>query len=147
MTDPLDTRARELVLSFIADPADHEAPLVDLITAAIRRFAEEVAREAYDEGSLYGARIVECRFTPGPCTCGGHISETAASPEPERTGGAGERTYPCLYCLTMRTKAEGGTVFSVCDECWDKHPPGTKPSAPPAPVTYRAGTVPDKENE
>jgi hypothetical protein len=35
-----------------------------------------------------------------------------------------ERIYPCLHCPTMRTKAEGGTVFSVCDDCWDKaHPP------------------------
>jgi hypothetical protein len=35
-----------------------------------------------------------------------------------------ERIYPCDNCGTMRTKAEGGTVFTVCDECWTKlYPP------------------------
>lgn len=32
-----------------------------------------------------------------------------------------ERIYPCHDCGTMRSKDEGGTVFTVCDECWDKH--------------------------
>ena len=30
-----------------------------------------------------------------------------------------EPTYPCSECGTLRTKAEGGTTFTVCDECWD----------------------------
>lgn len=30
-----------------------------------------------------------------------------------------ERIYPCARCGVMRSKAEGGTVFTVCDECWD----------------------------
>lgn len=30
------------------------------------------------------------------------------------------RIYPCEKCGKMRTKAEGGTTFTVCDECWDK---------------------------
>ncbi len=29
------------------------------------------------------------------------------------------RIYPCAKCGTMRTKAEGGTTFTVCDDCWD----------------------------
>lgn len=29
------------------------------------------------------------------------------------------RIYPCDHCGVMRTKAEGGTVFTVCDKCWD----------------------------
>jgi hypothetical protein len=34
-----------------------------------------------------------------------------------------ELTYPCANCGTLRTKAEGGTTFTVCDSCWDKaHP-------------------------
>jgi hypothetical protein len=37
-----------------------------------------------------------------------------------------DRVYPCLHCDKMRTKDEGGTVFSVCDECWDKYPPGRR---------------------
>lgn len=32
-----------------------------------------------------------------------------------------ERKYPCADCGKMRTAAEGGTTFTVCDECWDKH--------------------------
>ena len=35
-----------------------------------------------------------------------------------------ERIYPCVKCGLLRSKAEGGTTFSVCDSCWDKlHPP------------------------
>ena len=32
-----------------------------------------------------------------------------------------EEMYPCADCGKLRTKAEGGTIFTVCDECWDKH--------------------------
>ena len=32
----------------------------------------------------------------------------------------GEEKYPCEKCGTLRTAAEGGTIFTVCDECWDK---------------------------
>jgi len=32
-----------------------------------------------------------------------------------------DRIYPCADCGTMRTLNEGGTIFTVCDECWDKH--------------------------
>ncbi len=31
------------------------------------------------------------------------------------------KLYPCADCGTLRTKEEGGTTFTVCDECWDKH--------------------------
>jgi len=31
-----------------------------------------------------------------------------------------EKQYPCRECGVLRTKAEGGTVFTVCDECWGK---------------------------
>lgn len=34
-----------------------------------------------------------------------------------------ERIYPCANCNKMRTKAEGGTTFVVCDDCWDKSCP------------------------
>ena len=30
-----------------------------------------------------------------------------------------EPTYPCSKCGKLRTKAEGGTIFTVCDGCWD----------------------------
>jgi hypothetical protein len=31
-----------------------------------------------------------------------------------------DRIYPCDGCGVLRSKAEGGSVFTVCDECWDK---------------------------
>lgn len=31
-----------------------------------------------------------------------------------------DRIYPCDRCGFMRTKAEGGTTFTVCDKCWDE---------------------------
>jgi len=33
-----------------------------------------------------------------------------------------DRVYPCMYCGTLRSKEEGGTVFTVCDDCWEKRP-------------------------
>lgn len=30
-----------------------------------------------------------------------------------------EKTYPCIKCGKPRTKAEGGTTFTVCDDCWE----------------------------
>ncbi|MBK8006787.1 MAG: hypothetical protein IPK12_23645 [Gemmatimonadetes bacterium] len=48
-----------------------------------------------------------------------------ATPAPET-----EPTYPCVECGKLRTKAEGGTTFTVCDACWDKaKPPAPGPSA------------------
>lgn len=32
-----------------------------------------------------------------------------------------DRVYPCNKCGLMRTKEEGGTTFTVCDECWEKN--------------------------
>lgn len=29
------------------------------------------------------------------------------------------RVYPCAMCGVMRSKREGGTIFTVCDDCWD----------------------------
>ncbi len=31
-----------------------------------------------------------------------------------------EKKYSCDKCGTLRTKDEGGTVFTVCDDCWDE---------------------------
>jgi hypothetical protein len=27
--------------------------------------------------------------------------------------------YPCVKCGKLRTKAQGGTTFTVCDRCWE----------------------------
>lgn len=31
-----------------------------------------------------------------------------------------EKIYPCADCGLMRSEAEGGTIFTLCDICWDK---------------------------
>ena len=31
-----------------------------------------------------------------------------------------KKIYPCVDCGKMRSKDEGGTVFTVCEICWDK---------------------------
>jgi hypothetical protein len=36
-------------------------------------------------------------------------------------GNDAEPLYPCEKCGVLRTKAEGGTTFTVCDKCWDEH--------------------------
>ena len=28
--------------------------------------------------------------------------------------------YPCAECGKMRSQNQGGTTFTICDECWDK---------------------------
>ncbi len=32
----------------------------------------------------------------------------------------GYRNSPCEDCGKLRSKDEGGTIFTVCDECWEK---------------------------
>ena len=32
-----------------------------------------------------------------------------------------DQMHPCADCGVMRSKDEGGTTFTVCDGCWDKH--------------------------
>lgn len=48
-----------------------------------------------------------------------------------------EQIYPCAQCGAMRTKAEGGTTFTVCDACWDAAVPSYAQVGKPAP-TYSA---------
>jgi hypothetical protein len=44
------------------------------------------------------------------------------------------RIYPCRECGVMRTKSEGGTIFTVCDACWDRlHPTVDQPATTNAP--------------
>ena len=45
--------------------------------------------------------------------------EVKSSPQRNRGGDVSdERIYPCVKCGLLRSKAEGGTTFSVCDSCW-----------------------------
>lgn len=65
-----------------------------------------------------------------------HVAVEARKDEPEPAP-APEPTYPCAKCGALRTKAEGGTTFTVCDKCWDEsHPVGGANTPPqPAPPT------------
>ena len=29
--------------------------------------------------------------------------------------------YPCADCGILRSERQGGRIFTVCDECWEKH--------------------------
>lgn len=33
------------------------------------------------------------------------------------------KLYPCAECGALRSKDEGGTVFTVCDDCWTRRTP------------------------
>lgn len=32
------------------------------------------------------------------------------------------RIYPCEKCGKLRSKNEGGTTFTVCEDCWNSPP-------------------------
>lgn len=38
-----------------------------------------------------------------------------------------DEVYPCDDCGKLRSQNLGGTVFTVCDECWNKHHLKEKP--------------------
>lgn len=41
-----------------------------------------------------------------------------------------EPLYPCQKCGKQRTKSEGGTIFTLCDECWNEYYGGKIMSKP-----------------
>ena len=57
-------------------------------------------------------------------------SKPVAPAEPQTPEPDG-RIYPCRECGVLRSKAEGGNTFTVCDECWDKHAAPVSSSARP----------------
>ena len=90
------------------------------------RVGRKVGRTIYDGDTLIGvmdtpelaARVVEAvnRRTASP------VAPEGAAPTPPTSD---QRAYPCASCGVMRSASEGGTVFTVCDACWDD----TVPSA------------------
>lgn len=106
--------------------------------------AEALLRECGER--LYGGRYIArvdlaekvraFLATPEPCgACGGrktlrryagtagYFDEPCPSCRPIQAPTCAEPTYPCDDCGKLRTKAQGGTVFTVCDDCWDKRRP------------------------
>ena len=53
-------------------------------------------------------------------------------------GAREDDSYPCADCGAPRTKAQGGTTFTVCDSCWDKRHPDVKRPAVPSPASAGA---------
>lgn len=61
-------------------------------------------------------------------TCGDDACWCHARPAAVDGAKSVEPNYPCADCGALRTKAQGGTVFTVCDACWDKtHVAKTEP--------------------
>ncbi len=83
------------------------------------------------EALIYSVADPECIL---PCTCGLDALLAPAPPQQNddlsrsdhprviRTSNPrdDDRIYPCRQCGVLRSKNEGGTTFTVCDECWDK---------------------------
>ena len=42
---------------------------------------------------------------------------------PYTNGSDNFKKYPCATCGKLRTADEGGTTFTICDECWEKKYP------------------------
>lgn len=51
-------------------------------------------------------------------------------PVSEVDGEKKDEQYPCDKCGVMRTRAEGGAIFTLCEKCWDDH------FKPPIPSGY-----------
>jgi hypothetical protein len=41
--------------------------------------------------------------------------------EIRKTENDDDEVYPCDDCGKLRSKNQGGTTFTLCDECWEKH--------------------------
>jgi len=86
--------------------------------------AERALNPACDEDAIAPCDEHEVYGCPR-CDCDGSLSPAPRPVEQDREGNP--RIYPCAACGTMRSKPEGGTTFTVCDECWDKEHPKSRP--------------------
>lgn len=82
--------------------------------SAVERDVFGVTVEALRETDARIALIREALESPDPCSL--LLRATAGEPE---------KLYPCAIdgCEVMRTKAEGGTTFTICEACWPIHGP------------------------
>lgn len=115
----------------------------------------EAGRDIKVCGSFAPCKCSDCRLKDRMhycANCGEH-QDKHAPPTPASSEEAEPRIYPCSRCGTMRTKSEGGTTFTICEECWDAAWPPS-PTAPPAaveeepegcPECYRRGVLLQKQ--
>ena len=59
-----------------------------------------------------------CLISGNPCGTGTRMAGRPCQCENCK----GAPLYPCDRCGKKRSQNEGGTTFTVCDECWDKPP-------------------------
>lgn len=98
------------------DPITYRAAIVEAFRAAHARI-DALPKYAGDE--------------PPPTTTG-VLPLSGYMIEPPTTAGTAEPLYPCTRCGKLRTKAQGGAAFTVCDACWDKaHAEPPSPEAAP----------------
>lgn len=93
--------------------------------AAKDAVVEAAFRKGYEYGYLDGDLPQQCPETTWELVKEelGRADALRAMDQPCKTW----RIYPCADCGKMRSKAEGGTTFTFCDECWDKHYGEDKP--------------------
>ena len=92
------------------------------IEALNRASLEDRTDSASTPPVVYAKQSIPVADETGPQQRGPTFS--AVTQKPAESG----RIYPCRKCGKLRTKAEGGTTFTVCDDCWDERP--QKPAEP-----------------
>jgi hypothetical protein len=93
-------------------------PRAGIDLAASRQFVEAATRAVVEAIRANDSEVAPMT-NPADQSAG-----TPGARDPLSEGKAGkedERIYPCDDCGVMRSKNEGGTTFTVCDDCWDAH--------------------------
>lgn len=96
----------------------HDAFMAVINQPSQNKVCEHEWIEIFNNGKLIR---YDCRFCP-------------VSKPTQIRGDLSEPTWPCRECGKKMTKAEGGTTFTVCEVCWDKHN-SSKPIDSPKPMT------------
>ncbi len=130
LTDVLALRASSDALRAERDAFGLEiAQLRGLITRKVNKGTGEIFAQTQKEADALArieklraavTRVVGCTLDT-PCLPDGAIQQCRSTLIQDDADAKGETTYPCEKCGKPRTKAEGGTTFTVCDTCWDKH--------------------------
>lgn len=93
---------------------------VDSLRELVRQLDERyVQREAFDAIN----RVHLGDYHQGQKPSKHHVfspADSPSGPQPTTEPDENARIYPCLRCEKLRTKAEGGTTFSLCEVCRDK---------------------------
>ena len=137
--DPTPMRRDKLIAALAREKlAALDAPALD--EQAVRDRLEEYGPdidifdvlEALRDLGAFGSAVTEPRQADKD---GSDRDESARDVKrPQTSAGApDEQTYPCDDCGKLRTAAQGGTTFTVCERCFAKrHPPDVGTDEHPA---------------